>query len=301
MQDMPIGERIRLYRRRRGLSQPRLAQLIGRSESWLSQVERGVRSVDRFSTIIELARVLQVQVVELTGRPLSLAPNGGAHFEAVDALRRALMSYSAIPAALDMGGEHGRRPDLTRLRRTVVMANELYQAGSYSGAGELLPGAIADAQEASRELRGDDRQAAFRILAETYHITAKSLTKVSETELAWIAAERALAAAERAEAPLLVGASAYHIGHAFLRAGRNREATDLTMEATTVLGRVSRIVVEFGLGAVDAVEAGRATTIRAQRRGVGAAGAAAASDDAPAGWALARSPPGPQRHLVPGA
>jgi transcriptional regulator with XRE-family HTH domain len=150
MQDMPIGERIRLYRRRRGLSQPRLAQLIGRSESWLSQVERGVRSVDRFSTIIELARVLQVQVVELTGRPLSLAPNGGAHFEAVDALRRALMSYSAIPAALDMGGEHGRRPDLTRLRRTVVMANELYQAGSYSGAGRAVarrhrgrPGSLA--------------------------------------------------------------------------------------------------------------------------------------------------------------
>ena len=72
-------------------------------------------------------------------------------------------------------------------------------------------------------------------LAETYHITAKSLTKVSETELAWIAAERALAAAERAEAPLLVGASAYHIGHAFLRAGRNREATALTMDATAAL------------------------------------------------------------------
>ena len=235
MQDMPIGERIRLYRRRRGLSQPRLAQLIGRSESWLSQVERGVRSVDRFSTIIELARVLRVQVVDLTGRPLSLAPNGGAHLEAVDALRRALMSYSAIPAALDIDEEPGRRPDLARLRRTVVMANELYQAGSYSGAGELLPGAIADAQEASRELRGDERRTAFRVLAETYHITAKSLTKVSETELAWIAAERALAAAERAEEPLLVGASAYHIGHAFLRAGRNREATAMTMDATRAL------------------------------------------------------------------
>jgi hypothetical protein len=72
----------------------------------------------------------------------------------VDALRRALMSYSAIPAALDMEEEPGRRPDL---------------------------------------------------------LTAKSLTKVSETELAWMAAERALAAAERAEEPLLVGASAYHI------------------------------------------------------------------------------------------
>jgi hypothetical protein len=51
--------------------------------------------------------VLRVQVVDLTGRPLSLAPNGGAHFEAVAAFRRALMSYSAIPAALDMGEESG--------------------------------------------------------------------------------------------------------------------------------------------------------------------------------------------------
>jgi transcriptional regulator with XRE-family HTH domain len=235
MQDIPIGERIKLYRRRRGLSQPKLAQLIGRSESWLSQVERGVRSVDRLSTIIELSRVLRVPVIDLTGRPLSLAPNGGAHFEAVDGLRRALMSYSAIPAALDQAEHEPHRADLTRLRRTVVMANELYQAGRYSSAGELLPGAIADAQLAARELRGGDRQAAFRVLAETYHITAKSLMKVSETELAWVAAERALAAAERAEAPLLVGASAYHLGHTFLRAGRIREATDLTMDAAAAL------------------------------------------------------------------
>jgi hypothetical protein len=116
--------------------------------------------VDRLSTIIELSRVLRVPVIDLTGRPLSLAPNGGAHLEAVDGLRRALMSYSAIPAALDQGEHVPHRADLARLRRTVVMANELYQAGRYSSAGELLPGAIADAQLATRELRGDDRQAA---------------------------------------------------------------------------------------------------------------------------------------------
>jgi transcriptional regulator with XRE-family HTH domain len=235
MQDIPIGERIKLFRRRRGLSQPKLAQLIGRSESWLSQVERGIRSVDRLSTIIELSRVLRVPVIDLTGRPLSLAPNGGAHFEAVDGLRRALMSYSAIPAAFGVPEGPYRRPDLARLRRAVTMANELYQAGRYSGAGELLPGAIGDAQTATRELQGDDRQAAFRALAETYHITAKALMKVSETELAWVAAERALTAAERAEAPLLVGASAYHLGHIFLRAGRVREATNVTIDAADAL------------------------------------------------------------------
>jgi transcriptional regulator with XRE-family HTH domain len=39
------GQRIARARRRRGLSQAALAGLAGRSESWLSQVERGMRSV----------------------------------------------------------------------------------------------------------------------------------------------------------------------------------------------------------------------------------------------------------------
>jgi hypothetical protein len=60
-------------------------------------------------------------------------------------------------------------------------------------------------------------------------------------------------------------------------------------------------VGEFGSGAGDAVEAGRESTIRAHRSGVGPAGAPAASDDTPVGWPLAGSPPGPQWHLVPGA
>jgi hypothetical protein len=45
---MSVGERIAIYRRRRGLSQLALANMIGRSEAWLSQVERGIRHVDRF-------------------------------------------------------------------------------------------------------------------------------------------------------------------------------------------------------------------------------------------------------------
>ena len=52
---MPIGDRIAIYRRRRGLTQLVLAGLIGRSESWLSQVERGIRPIDRLSVLIDIA------------------------------------------------------------------------------------------------------------------------------------------------------------------------------------------------------------------------------------------------------
>ncbi len=40
------GQRIVRARRRRGLSQVVLDGLVGRPESWLSQVERGKRGVD---------------------------------------------------------------------------------------------------------------------------------------------------------------------------------------------------------------------------------------------------------------
>jgi transcriptional regulator with XRE-family HTH domain len=86
----PVGERIAIYRRRRGLSQTVLAGLIGRSVSWLSQVERGTRAVDRMSVLIDLSRVLKVDIAELTGQPFALAPNGGLEPEGLADIRRAL-------------------------------------------------------------------------------------------------------------------------------------------------------------------------------------------------------------------
>ena len=63
-----IGERVRTYRLRRGLTQARLAHMIGRSERWLIDVERG--GVDpRLSDALALARVLSVAVDDLAGRP----------------------------------------------------------------------------------------------------------------------------------------------------------------------------------------------------------------------------------------
>jgi transcriptional regulator with XRE-family HTH domain len=44
-----------------------LAGLVGRSESWLSQVERGKRGVDSYVVLTRMAEVLRVEVEELTG------------------------------------------------------------------------------------------------------------------------------------------------------------------------------------------------------------------------------------------
>src|SRR6266481_8533915 len=128
-----LGTRIAAYRRRRGLSQAALAGLVGRSESWLSQVERGVRSVDRLSVLLDLARVLRVDVEALSGRPWQYAPNGSALASGLDEVRRALTSY---------GGLRGTSPaglmELPDLAGQVEQAHRLYQSARYDAVIDML-------------------------------------------------------------------------------------------------------------------------------------------------------------------
>jgi len=68
-----LGRKIASERRRRGLSQPELARMIDRSVAWVSQVERGVRKVDRMSVLETAARALpekqRAEVFEATRGP----------------------------------------------------------------------------------------------------------------------------------------------------------------------------------------------------------------------------------------
>jgi transcriptional regulator with XRE-family HTH domain len=137
---MPIGERIAYWRQRRGLTQRVLADLIGRSESWLSQVERGIRSVDRMSVMLDLASVLHVKVTDLTGQPLSLAPNGGVDFDPVADIRHALLPYDVIVSSMRAGGADTKEPpNLDVLRSDTAAAWDLWEASRYVELGGDLP------------------------------------------------------------------------------------------------------------------------------------------------------------------
>ena len=66
-----LGRKIAAERRRRGLSQPELARIIDRSVAWVSQVERGVRKVDRMSVLESLAAALESRSPSWRPRHLS--------------------------------------------------------------------------------------------------------------------------------------------------------------------------------------------------------------------------------------
>ena len=143
--------------------------MIGRSEAWLSQVERGIRHVDRVSVLIRLAQVLKVTVEDLIGQPLSLAPNGGIEFRAIPALRAALTDYELIPATF--GVATGDGPDLGLRRAYGAMSTRRIASTrrpTTKKPGLLCSRLIGEVQHAARELTGDDRRGAFGVLAETY-------------------------------------------------------------------------------------------------------------------------------------
>ena len=100
------GQRIARARRRRGLSQAVLAGLVGRSESWLSQVELGKRGVDSHSVLVRLAEVLRVDIEEFTGFGDQDETGRPAH-PAVLLIEQAMIGYGNS-GPVDGGDEPGR-------------------------------------------------------------------------------------------------------------------------------------------------------------------------------------------------
>jgi transcriptional regulator with XRE-family HTH domain len=130
------------------LSQPELARLLGRSVAWVSQVERGVRKVDRMSVLQTVATALNVPLAELAAEAPVVAavteepPGAGG-------LRLVLSGAYALRAMLD-----GRRPPaISTLRARTRKAWNLAHAGQYTELAGLLRDLVPDLETAARALR----------------------------------------------------------------------------------------------------------------------------------------------------
>jgi transcriptional regulator with XRE-family HTH domain len=231
------GQRIARTRRRRGLSQAVLAGLIGRSESWLSQVERGKRDVDSHSVLVRLAEVLRVDIEEFTGSG-DHDEIGRRAYPAASLIEQAMMGYGTS-SPVDGGDEPGRDEGLDFLRAQARSAYQAYQATRYDAAGRILPGLIRGVETAARTA-GTASPAACTVRARVYDTAAALLSRVGEPFLAWAAADRALFAAEQSGDPLLAGASAWRMSYMITGRKHPREALDLAMTAVATLERTTR-------------------------------------------------------------
>lgn len=225
---LSIGERIAFYRRRRGLTQAVLAGLVGRSEDWLSKIERGQRPVRRLDVISELAKNLRVPIGDLLGYPVLVEDD--RHDADVPAIRDSLMTPRRLSRLLFAGTE-SVEVKIEPVMRLTELAWEDYQAGRLSRTISALPPLITSAQRLEDSAHGSGRRAAWAVSARVHHLAATTLAKIGEADLAWMAAERAMQAADLADDPLVLASASRAGAHALLAIGRYDDALSLGITA----------------------------------------------------------------------
>ncbi|WP_026124143.1 helix-turn-helix domain-containing protein [Nocardiopsis baichengensis] len=221
-----IGERLRRFRRRGGLSQEKLAELAGLSPGVIKKIERG--GTARLETYHALARALKVRTSALFD---SAGPrqNPRADDDKLDLLplRQAISPPITLSgrAGLDMPDEE---PDLVRLRASAESAAIAYHRDKYPAMGELLPALVRSTHTAvDHYTSGPERAEALAVRSEVLQMAGRYLTQVRAYDLAHMALRDAVR--DAADAGDRLNAASGIIGQAWilLRQGRLDEAEQL--------------------------------------------------------------------------
>lgn len=234
---LTIGERVAFYRRRRGQSQEVLAGLVGRTEDWLSRVENNRIDLDRLSVIRRLADTLDVGIGDLVAEPTLLDWTADSGTRTVPALRSVLMDYRQVTPLLTSSSGNGDHEPLSLdgLQHDVGEVFDAYQASRYGYLTGRVQLVLSDALHAVEVAASYERARTLGLLALAYQAAVAVLTKLGETDLAWIASERGLAAAQQADSPVVLGSLFRSVTHALHATGRFQASVELTEAAVGVL------------------------------------------------------------------
>jgi transcriptional regulator with XRE-family HTH domain len=222
------GERIRLFRRRAGLTQEQCAQLKGCTVSAWRKWESGGRQVTAFADWVEIARILGVRdVYKLTGLPAGELPQPPADHEAVPAIRAALFTVNP-----DLPGP----PDVDRLAAAVDRAWTVWQERrSYAEIGALLPALVAELRVTVARVDGAQRERAVRIAVMLYFLVRAFTKRVGAQDLALVVADRASAAAQTLADPGFQAAAAWNLGMTLYPQGHAGVVAALARDAAAEL------------------------------------------------------------------
>jgi transcriptional regulator with XRE-family HTH domain len=217
------------------MTQADFGVLLGRSRRWVQDLEGGHRQSDpRLSVLEGVARVLSVRMEDL----LSETPTG-SEIEHVDAgeltaLRDTLARHDVITGTCD-DSELGP-VSVDTLRRSVEYGWTAFQASHFAALGHAVPALVIDASHAAARHEGDSKLASFGLLSIALQLGEALAVKFGDTTLALTAADRAVAASERSENPIIMAAASRHLADAMTTNGQARAASAFAVAAATRLG-----------------------------------------------------------------
>jgi transcriptional regulator with XRE-family HTH domain len=263
-----LGRRIAQERRRHGLSQPELAAMVDRPAAWVSQLERGIQPIDSPRMLKTVAGALDLPLTELTrdgtgpAGPPALALSTAA---VAEELRVVLAGAHSLRAML------GERPPppAAWLRAQTDRACTLAAAGRFAELADVLASLLPGLETAVRSQTGSVPGDLHELMAVAYQACAAALARLGETEAAWVAADRAMAAAEQAGNLVLVAAGAHRLASVFLGAQRYALAEETArttihaLDGLAALGDPDAVALCGGLTLLRAAVAARAGRLSA--------------------------------------
>jgi transcriptional regulator with XRE-family HTH domain len=235
-----IGRRVNYWRTRRNLTRQQLADKVGRSVSWVDKIEAGERALLRLPMLERVADALDVDVAVLTDDERAWRSRQCPDAAEVLAIRAALGSYETLLGR--SGSSSPDAPDLGRLRQQVGYACTAWLSSHFTTMGRVLPGLILDAQRAVAAYGGDGQLEATRHLVMTYRLASSTLLKFETTDVAWLAADRAITVASGVGDTVCLARATRSVARAMTESGQRREAIDV------LVGMAERMEPELSAG-----------------------------------------------------
>ncbi|SHG99596.1 helix-turn-helix domain-containing protein [Streptoalloteichus hindustanus] len=219
--DPGIGDRVRVLRKRAGLTQHDLAGAVGLSVETIRKIEQGRRHAS-VTTLQRIARGLDLDLPSLLGKQPAVpgAPDAG-----VIAVRHALATVDDLLPVEDVP------LPLREAERVVTLAWGSYWGGRFEPLLSLLSDALPSLRVAAHEAGNGDRPAAHELLARLYWVAACVLLRLGQPDAAWLAVRHAMESARHGDDGFLAATIRGHLAGQLLSQGRYDHAYQVATRA----------------------------------------------------------------------
>ncbi|WP_269855537.1 helix-turn-helix domain-containing protein [Streptomyces sp. RPT161] len=192
-----IGRRARRARLRLGMPQADLAAALGKTQGWVSKMERGLIELDRVGILNLLASELHVHPNDLIGRPYNSSPDQNQWQIAASSILRELRRYDLTPVF------DGTPRSANKLWREMTRLHRLRDTAANVAILRILPDLLREARALAEVATGHEREEAFAIYAVCCKFAHTAAHSLGHPELIAMACERAAWSASLSGDPVM--------------------------------------------------------------------------------------------------
>ncbi len=247
-----IGSRVRRQRLRLGMPQADLAAELGKTQGWVSKVERGRIELDRAGLISQVATALHCHPNDLIGRPYVAGRRSENQWQVFAAsILRELRRYDLSPVF------DGQLQASEQLWDKTVQLHRLRDAAANVAILRELPDLLREARALAEVSSGHEREEAYGIYGVCCKFAHTAAHGLGHPELIAMACERAAWAARLSGDPVLPAVADWMRVWDMWATGDYADCLSLTDKALLSIQR------EYEAGEVLAVRAWGSLQLRA--------------------------------------